>query len=526
MNKPSYYIAIPSRIRYDKNLSCFEKLLYGEISLLCARYGYCWASNAYFANIYSVSIEAIKKSITHLVNLEYIRREVKQRNKRTLAVLNIDDVKLNEQQIDDTNSVKLECLPKSNTITRCVKNYTPITMPSMYRCVKNYTPNTPKNPKSVQKGECKKVPSDNNIINKDNNYYNIYSIFSTNVKKIELLNPGDSVVQKEKPNKKKSQEITNKSDNQNQSYNQTDVSENRSCTSLKDLRRDVLKRTSENSLRAFLLKENFKKNKYNTTTPGSGVNQKTEETAQNKQSEQNIETDVNNVVETENNIVNPENALTNTINNTGTNTTNNENQSKNTTKSILSEINSTLNRNNSTLNKRNTKNTITGQQIGCKEKRVAAITNNTIKYFLTNYNQIIPQNICEAFCNWIKYQMELGGKVTKTFIDSNAKLVIDRLKITEEQEVLELLNKALLTQHRTLMYIFDEHKKNMKWERHQQPDGSVILIPTNVIGTNGRLLGPRHIPKKFVEEEKRMKEATEKMKYSCLTPTEFIEQKF
>ena len=51
---PGYYSILPSSVRYDENLKANEKILYSEISVLCNKNGYCYASNDYFANLYHV----------------------------------------------------------------------------------------------------------------------------------------------------------------------------------------------------------------------------------------------------------------------------------------------------------------------------------------------------------------------------------------------------------------------------------------------------------------------------------------
>lgn len=69
---PSYYAIIPANVRYDKDLPANAKLLYGEITALCNKEGYCWASNDYFANLYGVSIRSVKLWIKSLSNKGYI----------------------------------------------------------------------------------------------------------------------------------------------------------------------------------------------------------------------------------------------------------------------------------------------------------------------------------------------------------------------------------------------------------------------------------------------------------------------
>lgn len=60
-NEPSYYAIIPASIRYDKKLPANAKLLFGEITALCNKEGYCWATNEYFAELYSTSEKTISR---------------------------------------------------------------------------------------------------------------------------------------------------------------------------------------------------------------------------------------------------------------------------------------------------------------------------------------------------------------------------------------------------------------------------------------------------------------------------------
>ena len=48
--RPNYYAIIPADVRYDKRLKPIERLLYGEITCLSNKEGYCFASSNYFAN--------------------------------------------------------------------------------------------------------------------------------------------------------------------------------------------------------------------------------------------------------------------------------------------------------------------------------------------------------------------------------------------------------------------------------------------------------------------------------------------
>lgn len=74
--KPNYYAIIPADVRYDKDLKDKAKLLYGEIVSLSDKYGYCYASNKYFAELYGVSVTTISLLIKNLVEKEYIESEI------------------------------------------------------------------------------------------------------------------------------------------------------------------------------------------------------------------------------------------------------------------------------------------------------------------------------------------------------------------------------------------------------------------------------------------------------------------
>jgi len=71
-NNPNYYAIIPANVRYDKTICANAKLLYGEITALCNKEGFCWASNDYFSDLYNVSLRTISRWITSLKNSGFI----------------------------------------------------------------------------------------------------------------------------------------------------------------------------------------------------------------------------------------------------------------------------------------------------------------------------------------------------------------------------------------------------------------------------------------------------------------------
>lgn len=71
--QPNYYSILTANVRYDKNLKANEKLLFSEITALSNKYGYCTASNRYFAELYQVTDRVIRKWISDLAQLGYLK---------------------------------------------------------------------------------------------------------------------------------------------------------------------------------------------------------------------------------------------------------------------------------------------------------------------------------------------------------------------------------------------------------------------------------------------------------------------
>lgn len=74
--RPNYYSIIPAEVRYDTDLKDKAKLLYGEITSLSDKNGYCYATNKYFADLYGVSTTTISLLINNLVDKGYVEREI------------------------------------------------------------------------------------------------------------------------------------------------------------------------------------------------------------------------------------------------------------------------------------------------------------------------------------------------------------------------------------------------------------------------------------------------------------------
>ena len=74
--EPAFDAVIPAPVRYCDELCANAKLLYGEIRALCGPYGYCWATNAYFAELYSVNERSIARWISQIEKLKFIAIKV------------------------------------------------------------------------------------------------------------------------------------------------------------------------------------------------------------------------------------------------------------------------------------------------------------------------------------------------------------------------------------------------------------------------------------------------------------------
>ena len=79
--QPTYYSILTADVRYDRNLSDSEKLLYSEITALSNKYGYCTATNNYFAELYGVSKVTISRRISNLKKYGYLEVKMIKENK-------------------------------------------------------------------------------------------------------------------------------------------------------------------------------------------------------------------------------------------------------------------------------------------------------------------------------------------------------------------------------------------------------------------------------------------------------------
>lgn len=76
MQKPSYWALIPATVRYDADLPPNAKLLFGEVTALSNKMGYCCAGNGYFASLFGLSDRSVRRIFSQLAERGYLRVDV------------------------------------------------------------------------------------------------------------------------------------------------------------------------------------------------------------------------------------------------------------------------------------------------------------------------------------------------------------------------------------------------------------------------------------------------------------------
>lgn len=113
--KPSYYAIIPAKVRYDENLNNGQKLLYGEITALTNKKGYCFAGNKYFARLYNCDPNTISRWISNLVKEGYLEVEIvknSEDSKRKIYLLDnsrLDRKKHIDADLDYNDYIDVGC---------------------------------------------------------------------------------------------------------------------------------------------------------------------------------------------------------------------------------------------------------------------------------------------------------------------------------------------------------------------------------------------------------------------------------
>jgi DNA-binding MarR family transcriptional regulator len=78
-----FYCVIPVYVLQNPDISAEAKILYGELSALINKYGYCYATNKYLAERLGRTTRTIQYALSELKNKKLIRIEIEKDNTGT-----------------------------------------------------------------------------------------------------------------------------------------------------------------------------------------------------------------------------------------------------------------------------------------------------------------------------------------------------------------------------------------------------------------------------------------------------------
>lgn len=120
----NYYSVIPATVRYDHRLAPAEKLLYGELTALSNKEGYCYAKNRYFADLYNVAIGTVSRWLSNLQKFGYIIIEIIRNNKKEVTErrIYISDTPYTQKCLYPTNKNVKNNIKDNNTFNLIINN--------------------------------------------------------------------------------------------------------------------------------------------------------------------------------------------------------------------------------------------------------------------------------------------------------------------------------------------------------------------------------------------------------------------
>lgn len=125
----NYYAVIPANVRYA-DIPANAKLLYGEITALANKEGFCWASDTYFSKLYGVTRQTVNGWVKKLCSNGFLKVSTKKSNSGTLRKIYVlggvsqkDDTGVKKSrhgvsQKPDTNNTSIN--NTINTITNVI----------------------------------------------------------------------------------------------------------------------------------------------------------------------------------------------------------------------------------------------------------------------------------------------------------------------------------------------------------------------------------------------------------------------
>src|SRR3990167_441454 len=105
--EPSYYAVIPLYILEDKELSFAAKVLYGEITALTKKEGYCYATNKYLAQRIGSSENYVIEIVKELRNKNHIECDTQKNAEGTFRkiFLTLQPTRVNTIALTGVNTI-------------------------------------------------------------------------------------------------------------------------------------------------------------------------------------------------------------------------------------------------------------------------------------------------------------------------------------------------------------------------------------------------------------------------------------
>ena len=98
MEYPNYYGILPAIVRYSKELTDFQKIMFSEITALSNKYGYCDAGNEYFAKLYGKEAETISRAISGIAKAGFVVVQISKEEGNKRRIYPADQVKAMTQK--------------------------------------------------------------------------------------------------------------------------------------------------------------------------------------------------------------------------------------------------------------------------------------------------------------------------------------------------------------------------------------------------------------------------------------------
>lgn len=118
-----YYGILPAEVRYDKELPANAKLLFVEVTSLCRLQGYCWATNAYFAELLGATERTVTRWVKTLCNKGYCFTTTKTFRWQDGTVKKVRYICLSKKAADDLKALSQEDILSRHHIDISVQNH-------------------------------------------------------------------------------------------------------------------------------------------------------------------------------------------------------------------------------------------------------------------------------------------------------------------------------------------------------------------------------------------------------------------